>query len=273
MVDQDQQLIEAFAQACDGHSLDRVLADPVLHDDLQRVCDRRSIAGTPAERNRRLFRLRLAGELKAAGIETQKRTQFDWQEQAEYRFASEIAWRRLADEYPERTLDELLCDPRTAAQFDLWAQRYCPGFRPLEYRWAALTLRRRARIVRDSNAGQDEAAPIWPELIAGAEPGEGVELAAVLAAGDHMPPGPAVFAIGNSAVELSYIGESSELRGTLARMFATEEQLRLWQPGCQPLRLWHHSVPRVEDAPLTGQLALVQRLKPRWNVLELIASD
>lgn len=271
LIDQDQALIEAFSQVCDGHSLDRVLADPVLHDDLQRACDRRSIAGTPAERNRRLFRLRLAGELKAAGIETQKRTQFSWQEQAAYRFASEIAWRRLADEYPGRTLDELLCDPRTAAQFDLWAERYCPGFRPLEYRWAALTLRRRLRLIRAASASQQAAAAAWPALVAGTDLGAGVEVAALPAAGNSIASQPAVFAIGSCAAEPHYIGESTDLRRSLARMFASEEQRQLWHTDGPALRLWHVSLADGEQAPLSRPFALVQRFKPRWNVVELTA--
>lgn len=269
LIDQDQPLIEAFAQACDGHSLDRVLADPVLHDDLQRACDRRAIPGTPAERNRRLFRLRGAGELKAAGVETQKRTQFSWAEQATYRFASEIAWRRLADEYPGRTLDELLCDPRTATQFDVWAARYCPGFRPLEYRWAALTLRRRLRLVRDASGNQTDAGATWPLLVTGTELGAGWESADWPAASEHLPAGPAVYAIGNGPAELTYIGESSELRATLTRMLAAEEQRQVWQADGVPLRLWYISLTDREHAPLSLQYPLVQQLKPRWNVLEL----
>lgn len=269
---QDRQLIELFAEVCSGYSLDRVIADPVLHDDLQRLCDRRGIAGTPAERNRRLFRLRGAGELQAAGIETQQRTLFNWQEQADYRFASEIAWRRVSDEYPQRTLDELFCDPRTAAQFDAWAMRYRCGYRPLEYRWAALTLRRQIRSVRDRLMEQaaDHQAPDLPVAITGVpvELGRAITLDADFAAEDALPQAAGLFAIGNSPQEILYVGQSDDLRSSIACMFASGEQRRLWEASPGQVKLWYQEIGRLDLGPLVAQAAWVHRFNPRWNVMQ-----
>jgi site-specific DNA-methyltransferase (adenine-specific) len=41
------------------------------------------------------------------------------------------------------SLDDLICDPDIAAEFDKLASELAPGFTSLEYRWAALALRKR----------------------------------------------------------------------------------------------------------------------------------
>jgi hypothetical protein len=41
-------------------------------------------------------------------------------------------------------LDEILCSPQAAAEFDEIASQFAPGFSPFEYRWAALAIRKRA---------------------------------------------------------------------------------------------------------------------------------
>ena len=41
-------------------------------------------------------------------------------------------------------LDDILCRPSVAAEFDRIAARFAPGHTPFEYRWAALAIRKRA---------------------------------------------------------------------------------------------------------------------------------
>ena len=41
-------------------------------------------------------------------------------------------------------LDELLASPNVAAEFDQMSAEFAPGFTPFEYRWAALSIRKRA---------------------------------------------------------------------------------------------------------------------------------
>ena len=47
------------------------------------------------------------------------------------------------------SLDEILCDPDKAAYFDRTAKRFGPGFEPVQYRWAALRLRKASRELVD----------------------------------------------------------------------------------------------------------------------------
>jgi len=61
-----------------------------------------------------------------------------------YSFAAEVAMHQLSVEIGE-TLDGLLCNPDLASRFDELAAAYSPGYSAFEYRWAALSLRKRAK--------------------------------------------------------------------------------------------------------------------------------
>ena len=74
---------------------------------------------------------------------TTRRTKFRDQEM--YQFASEVAARFL-EHQSQATVDEILCDPELTHQFDDLAKQICPGFSQLQYRWAALKLRKSKRL-------------------------------------------------------------------------------------------------------------------------------
>ncbi len=130
-----KQVVEAFSKSNRGFSVDRLVADPLLNEDFQKACDRTKIDLSPAERNRFLFRLRKSGKLRRMEVETNARTSIDWDQVDPFLFASEIAWKRIAEQYAGVSLDEILCDPRMATAFDQIAQSLAPGYTPLEYRW------------------------------------------------------------------------------------------------------------------------------------------
>ena len=87
--------------------------------------------------------LRKAGKLIL--FPAQKRTEFSWSDYDEFWFASEIAWSEMKG---HGTLDDILCDPDLAHQFDKIAQGLAPGFTPLHYRWGALKLRKTSAAAR-----------------------------------------------------------------------------------------------------------------------------
>jgi site-specific DNA-methyltransferase (adenine-specific) len=140
-------LIEAFLAANEGWSSDRVIVDPELNERFAAECDDLGLPGGPADWNRALMRLRKAGHLK--GLPQPRRTTFPEPILDQYLFASEIALRQLADR-TSLSLDEVLCDPEEARQLDAVAGAFAPGFSPLHYRWAALTIRKRAHHCRQS---------------------------------------------------------------------------------------------------------------------------
>ena len=136
-------LIRAFESVYDGYSLDRVLADKELGSALSEKCRELGLPGTPKDWNHLLMRLRKAGKL--IEFPTRKRTEFSWSEYDEFLFASEIAWSEMK---AHGTLDDILCDPDLAIEFDEIARSLAPGFTSLQYRWGALTLRKKSKDAR-----------------------------------------------------------------------------------------------------------------------------
>jgi len=139
-------IVEAFTHASDGWSTDRVIADPELNLRYCEECEELGLPGGPADWNRALMRLRKSGKLEF--LPRARRTTFQDEEFDQYIFASEIAMRQITDEIGT-SLDDVLCDPQLAAKFDSIARTVAPGpFSSLQYRWAALTLRKRAHECR-----------------------------------------------------------------------------------------------------------------------------
>jgi hypothetical protein len=60
-----------------------------------------------------------------------------------YSFAAEIAMRFMELDYG-LTLDDVLCRPEVAQEFDGISRQFCPGYTPFEYRWAAMAIRKRS---------------------------------------------------------------------------------------------------------------------------------
>lgn len=133
--------VNAFLDVSGGYSADRVLADPVLNESYILKCRSFGQQASTETLNRFLLNARKAGALTE--YKTKHRTSLH--DEAEYAFASEIAMRFL-ERRDEVTLDDVICSPDRAAEFDTLAKRICPGFSSLQYRWAALNLRKRRRL-------------------------------------------------------------------------------------------------------------------------------
>jgi hypothetical protein len=129
-----------------GYSTDRLLADPVLNDQFLENCRRLGIPGEAKNWNHLLLNVRKRGGLVA--IDTSRRTKttaiID-----DLLFASELAWKNLA-ELKKCSLDDILCDPVIATEFDSFCQRLSPGSTSFDYRWGALTVRKRFSIKLES---------------------------------------------------------------------------------------------------------------------------
>jgi predicted GIY-YIG superfamily endonuclease len=127
----------AFEAVCNGFAADRVVADPDLNGLFIIECQNRGLDLPARDLNRSLLNLRKAGSLRRKG--RSRPTSFSDEE--DYRFASEIAIRYL-ERRDHLTLDEVICDPDSAREFDDLAAKVAPGYSPLQYRWAALNLRK-----------------------------------------------------------------------------------------------------------------------------------
>lgn len=130
-------IAEAFAACCDGYAVDRVIVDPELNSRFIAECRARGCTDVEVQLNLQLFNLRKQGKLSQ--LKAAKRTSVE--DQDSYRFASEIAARFMERKHG-LSLDMILCDSELAAQFDELAQRIAPGFTSLQYRYAALNLRK-----------------------------------------------------------------------------------------------------------------------------------
>lgn len=131
------KLQAAFAAACGGFSPDRVVADPDLNRAFLAECTRLGLAGTAATLNRSLLNLRKQGGLRGLKSKRSALANAD-----QYRFAAEMA-ARFIERRDGVSLDEIIADPELAKEFDQLAERISPGYRPVEYRFAALKLIRR----------------------------------------------------------------------------------------------------------------------------------
>jgi len=132
---------QAFETVHQGYSADRIVADPDLNQSFVSTCRSLGIVAPISELNSSLLNARKASLL--TGIETTCRTEFS--DLDDYQFASETAARFL-EHRSQVTLDQILCDPALAAEFDSLAAQITPGFTCLQYRWAALNLRKQKRL-------------------------------------------------------------------------------------------------------------------------------
>ena len=260
-------IVEAFSKANRGFSVDRVVADPLLDEDFQLQCDRMSIPGTYAERNRFLFRIRKSGELKRAGVTTSKRTSFSWEHMDPFLFASEIAWRKVSELYAGASLDEILCDPRLAEQFDLIADAYAGGFSALEYRWAAIKLR------KEGSNGRKRAERIKPKGLGLVKFKDAEFKAFKKRQLKDLPLTPGVYAIRMEEQPFLYVGETSNLSTRLELQLAKSARNR-WpsdQQDSSKLMIAIRPVPTIADARLARQSQLQKWHRPAWNFNELIS--
>jgi site-specific DNA-methyltransferase (adenine-specific) len=243
---------EAFLAMRDENSPDVVIADPDLNQRFVRQCQKRGLSDLPLALNVFLLNLRKTSALK--GIKA-KRVSVPNQE--EYRFASEIAVRFL-ERRDQISLDQILCDPSRASEFDRIAAGIAPGFSPFQYRWAALNLRKR-RSLR-------------PELLGKVVPAETVVIcAAAELKPETIPMRPGLYLFLEST-EVLYVGECKNLRKRVGKHLDHSDNKGLahwlWKHGNTDLHVEYHVLPlgipvRVRKA-LEAELILSR--KPTFNV-------
>lgn len=126
---------EAFK---DRGSTDLYIADPERNTVFLDLCRRFGIEASDYRLNKTLFNARKNKLLTNLQSE---RTSIEY---GEFAFASEFAATQLRYK-AGATIDDILCDPGLAAQFDDIARSVIPGFSSFEYRWAILSIRKAGR--------------------------------------------------------------------------------------------------------------------------------
>jgi site-specific DNA-methyltransferase (adenine-specific) len=247
----ERTLIKAYESAYEQFSVDRVVADPELNVALAVACRELGLPGEPRTWNQHLFSMRKAGQL--GHVPALKRTEFSWQQCDPYLFASEIAWRQMIDDGHD-SLDTILCDPALAEAFDAIARRWAPGFSSLEYRWAALKLRKNAKVVRAR-----------ARLVTDARLGKAVVLDE--SADDRLPDLPGVYIVSGSGKQSLYAGEAGNLRERLGKQFGLQTR-NLWQAWDGPLTARFVGTSCSCSTRLAYQRRLVIRHEPLLNLPE-----
>jgi site-specific DNA-methyltransferase (adenine-specific) len=246
---------EAFVAASQGFSADRVVADPELAQAFADECRKLDLPGSPRDWNLSLLNLRKAGALKSA--ETAQRTELDWETFDQISFASEIALQELLNA-GAASLDEVLCDPDLVAEFDRRAMSFAPGHRPLDYRWAALKLRKEAK-----NARTRAQSLLVGRL------SEKVALGSLVSS--QFPTTGGLFAV-HGAKQVLYVGESLNLRQRVEDSFGAR-RAAAWRSldivGQAELSLSYLRAPGDIRSLLGYQCKLVEKHKPRFNFGQL----
>jgi hypothetical protein len=221
----------AFLAVHEGLSTDRVVADPEMNGRFLEECRRLGSEEPARLLNQRLLNLRKASDLK--GLPRSRPTSFAHEEQ--YRFASEVAARYL-ERAKGLNVDQILCDPNLAHELDQIAADLAPGYRPLQYRWAALNLRKSKRLA--------------PELLARvAPPASCVSFGRVEAIqADQLPTGQGLYVFYDAeSKQALYVGEAGSLRKRLEKHLDHSDNKSLarwlWDHGAQNLFLEIHSLP------------------------------
>jgi site-specific DNA-methyltransferase (adenine-specific) len=217
----EKGLLEAFAKVNNGFSLDRVIADPELNAALAEQCRLLGLPGEARTWNHTLFNLRKRRHL--AEIPTIYKTDIDWEKCDSFLFASEIAWKSLTRKHG-KSLDELLCDPILATEFDQKAATYAAGFKPLEYRWAALKLRK---------AAGRKYTRIRASLL---KPGKLQKPVSAFKEACKTAPESAGVYVMSIPNETLYVGEALNLRNRFDVQFASDQR-RVWKQHCPPSEL------------------------------------
>lgn len=249
-----QGLIQAFARVNEGYSLDRVIADPELNRALVEACGELGLVGDARSWNTMLFRLRKAGHL--AGIPTQRRTEMSWQECDQFLFASEIALQQVL-ERDNLSLDNVLCDPHLAGEFDAIAQRFAPGFTSFQYRWGALKLRKEAKLARV------RSRLLAPVCFPASVPALDVVWKQVVE-----QPGIYVLHDAETATPL-YVGGTLNLRQRLQFQFGTQHQRNAWRSLSNQLQLQTYPAEAKPSLLIAYQSLLVRKLSSRLNLRDL----
>lgn len=244
-------IVEAFRNTHAGFSADRVVADPELNVEFAGMCSRLGLPGDVRQWNTLLFRFRKAGKL--AGLPTSRRTDISWEDSDEYMFASEIAWQQMIADEDAASLDEILCDPSLSLRFHERASSLAPDHSKLEYRWAALRLRKQATIARGRSA--ELRLPALSDM----GQSNSVDLSAIQAE-------PGIYVISKSKNKKLYAGETLNLRERLGLILDRNEE---WSRFSRRLSVQAIPLDQSGTAKLAWQSCLVKKFKPQFNYSKL----
>jgi site-specific DNA-methyltransferase (adenine-specific) len=250
----DLGIVEAFRLTHDGFSPDRVVTDPQLNRVFTEACRHLDLVGDARHWNTSLFRLRKTGKL--AHVQTWRRTTLSWDECDQYVFASEVAWQSMINSEIASSLDEILCDPNLASQFDELARQFAPGHDSLEYRWAALKIRKEAKSAR-CRAEVLTAPRRFGEM----RPIDQLDTASLPADSAGL------YLLSESSTRKLYVGETLDLRHRIELIY---QQSNAWLDVADCMILVQFlPMENLQAGRLAWQSCVAKKYEPRLNCFEL----
>jgi site-specific DNA-methyltransferase (adenine-specific) len=174
-----------------------------------------------------------------------------------YRFAAEIAARHM-ERRDGVTLDDILCDPALATEFDQFAASISPGFSQLQYRWSALNLRKKSGLT--------------PELLARvAPPKQVLSFAIPSLLLDSIPSEQGLYLFFTPSTCL-YVGEAENLRNRIGKHLEHSDNKGLarwmWDQGTTELFLELQVLDAATAQKVRRALerALIRGRNPLFNI-------
>lgn len=242
----ERGLIHAYRAVCANYSADQVLCDPEINARFFAACKKNNVAGEPFTCNRLLLRVRKKGKLPKLGV-ARRRLTFNTMDA--YSDAAEVAMQMMSVDYGY-SLDDVLCSPEAAAEFDRIAREFAPGFSPWEYRWAALSIRKRAKDAK-TFAMRDFSAWLARRRLPPAAP--------LAKWNDDRYEVSAVYVLFSDPIAL-YVGETLNLRRRIERILVAEGWMKL-----NPKSALFIPTAGVARRQHGLQAALIHRVKPLLN--------
>jgi hypothetical protein len=243
-----QVVREAFLAIRGNASPDVVIANADLNKLFIDECRTRGLTDSAVVLNQCLYNLRKSRRLQ--GLRSKPASVED---QEDYRFGSEIAIRRR----DQLTLDQILCDPARAQEFDAIAATIAPGFSPFQYRWAALNLRKRKRLK--------------PELLGRLVPSQTAVTCRIEDLDIATLPASQGLYLFFEPTHVLYVGECKSLRQRITKHLDHSDNKGLarwlWQHGATELHVEYHVLPQGTPTRVRKALEteLIRSRKPYFN--------
>ncbi|MDZ4848320.1 MAG: DNA methyltransferase [Pirellulaceae bacterium] len=240
--DTEKVVIESYTKVGNGFPADYLLCDKDLDAEFITECRKRGIGGNAFVWNHYLLGLRKAGKLPRA---TNRPPQTTAEQMDQFGFASEVAWRLLSIDY-RKTLDDILCSPDFAAEFDRLAILFGPTDKTvstIELRRAAISIRKR------SNAARVSAAAEFGDWIRKTKQLSRIRIEDGLSELES----PGVFILNAGPVGF-YVGESENMRARVEQALSNERWRSLEFDSVQFVK---------NDAPIATKYALKSALAQR----------
>ncbi len=262
----------AFEWAAQGFSVDRLIADPALNEQFLEHCRQLSLVGHPRLWNTLLLRLRKRGQLISAT--PPRRTEIGWAECEPFLHASEIALQRLLIDGVAESLDEVLCDPDLASQFDVLARQLAPGHTSLEYRWGALRLRKATHtaIGRAATLMAGRKSPVASRQLSSPSAIGDLDVDSVVATSGlyvvTLAKGAATGGRGRKR-EAIYVGAAGNLQTRFRCQFG-RHSAAIWESAGPDVQVQAIPLDFANNGPLAWQACLIHQFRgTRWNLRDL----